>query len=80
MQQPLTLLRCLADVWQPGRSRTVMQSTRDGFFFPPKVRKAKMSPAPWATSTEGLDVALPETDLGWGFVFGLGFYSSLGVG
>lgn len=39
-----------------------------------------MSPAPWATSTEGLDVALPETDLGWGFVFGLGFYSSLGVG
>lgn len=40
-RQPLTLLRCLADVRQPGRSRNVMQSTRDGGFFPPKVRKAK---------------------------------------
>lgn len=32
-RQLLTLLRCLADVWQPGRSRNVMQSTRDGVFF-----------------------------------------------
>lgn len=39
-----------------------------------------MSPAPWATSTEGLDVALPEADFGWVFGFGLGFYSCLGVG